>query len=311
MISYDNDDQLSVSLNSEMPMSNLHFYKAHSRLGMINIPINGTELNIGVEDGPDAVLSDNFLQNFKGGQVTDFTFTLPEHVEPSDYQRLVAEESGQFAELINKTLLGNETQVVIGGDHSIAFATLLATLKRVGPHKVGYIQIDSHGDVHMFKTSPTGNFHGMWLRPFIGDFDSREIAKAADLKLRPGQVLFIGNLELEPEERRFFAKNKITQLSGDDLASGRTKALATIRDFAGRFEHLHIGFDIDVFHKDFASATGIPAQAGLLPDDIFEILDVLKNASSLSVDLVEVNPRKDKADATIAMAQKVLLALFG
>ena len=291
-------------------MTKLHFYKAHSRLGMINIPNHGTELNLGVEDGPTAVLSTDLLAKFPGSRVTDFSFSLPEDIDKADYRKVIAKESLNFAKLINDTLEPGEAQTVIGGDHSIAFASLLASLEREGEDKVGYIQFDSHGDLHLFNTSPSGNFHGMWLRPFAGDFDSPEIKEAAKHQLRPDQILFIGNLELEPEELRFFAKNNIAQVSTKSLQESREKVLAELRDFIAKFPHLHISFDIDVFHRDYVSATGTPAPDGFSPQDIFSLIDELKSASSISLDLVEVNPQKDKADQTIAMAQKVLAAFW-
>ena len=199
--------------------------------------------------------------------------------------------------------------MVVGGDHSVAFSSLLAALSRLkNPQNLGYIQFDSHGDLHLFSTSPSGNFHGMWLRPFFGNFDSPSIAKLASSLLRPEQVLFIGNLELEPEELRFFAKNKIAQVSTSSLADNKRGSLEKIEKFVGRFKHLHISFDIDVFHQDYVSATGTPAENGFQPSSIFEILEIFAG-SKMSIDLVEVNPRKPTAHSTIKMAQKVLSQL--
>lgn len=42
-----------------------NFYKASSCLGLINIPYHGTELNVGVEEAPDYILSDNFLSKYE------------------------------------------------------------------------------------------------------------------------------------------------------------------------------------------------------------------------------------------------------
>lgn len=288
-----------------------HFFKTHSRLGMINIPNKGTKLNIGVEDGSDSVVTKKFLKHFSNPRVTIYSFSLPENIQKSDYQKTIALQSKEFAELINASLSPNETQVVVGGDHSVAFGSLLAVVSRVGPASIGYIQFDSHGDVHLFKTSPSGNFHGMWLRPFIGEFDSPDIASMVPIGLKPGQIMFIGNLELEDEERDIFAAKKIVDISSDDLAKDRQRSLSQVKKFVEKFDHIHISFDIDVFNRELVSATGTPAEDGLQPDEVFDVLDAIAGIRQKSIDLVEVNPHKENSQSTIEIAQKVLLRLTG
>jgi arginase len=289
-----------------------HFFKVHSRLGMINLPNKGHELNVGVEDGADAVLNEGFLSSFGGQpQVTSFDFPLPEAVDKKNYLAVMAERSAKLADLINKNLGPDELQVVVGGDHSVAFASLLAVTKRVDPSKIGYIQFDSHGDVHLNGTSPSGNFHGMWLRPFLSDFDVADISRLIDGRLNNGQVMFIGNQELEPEEKNVFKAHQIIVVSSDDLTKSKSDALGTVKKFTNGFEHIHISFDIDVFDRQLVSATGTPAEAGMSKPEVFEILQILKPAlGRSSVDLVEVNPRKPGAADTIKMAQEVLSALL-
>ncbi len=286
-----------------------HFFKTYSRLGMINIPHKGTKLNLGVEDGSDSVITKELLRHFSNPRVSTYKFPLPQDIQKSDYQKTVAQLSKRFAELINASLLPNETQVVVGGDHSVAFGSLLAVLTRMDPASVGYIQFDSHGDVHLFKTSPSGNFHGMWLRPFIDEFDSPDIAAVEPFSLKPGQIMFIGNLELEDEEKKVFASKKIINITSRGLAKDKQESLSRIREFIEEFEHIHISFDIDVFNRKLVSATGTPAENGFQPDEVFSILDILSHVEHKSIDLVEVNPRKENSRATTEMAQKVLLRL--
>ncbi len=85
--------------------------------------------------------------------------------------------------------------------------------------------------------------------------------------------------------------------------------MSRIREFIEEFEHIHISFDIDVFNRKLVSATGTPAENGFQPDEVFSILDILSHVEHKSIDLVEVNPRKENSRATTEMAQKVLLRL--
>lgn len=288
-----------------------HFYKVYSRLGLINLPNHGHTPNVGVEDGPDAVLTDAFLSSFpKETAVDSFSFPLPEAIDKKSYLAEMAAHSLKLANLINKTLQPGETQVVVGGDHSVAFGSLLALIRRVDPKRIGYIQFDSHGDVHRYSTSPSGNFHGMWLRPFIDPFDASEISRLVDGYLGKGQLMFVGNLELESEEENVFKDNKIEVVPSEEILESKDSALARIKEYASSFDHIHISFDVDVFDRQLVSATGTPAQHGMTKPQVFEILEVLKPLPTKSIDVVEVNPRKAGSTATIEIAQEVLSNLL-
>lgn len=288
----------------------LHYFKAYSRLGMINIPHGGTKLNLGVEYGPDAVLSKSFVKRTKNSTVSSFTFPLPEKIDRKKYASIIATSSKKFSTFINAELKPGETQIVVGGDHSVAFGSFLAVLQRVKSQRIGYIQFDSHGDINLFKTSPTANFHGMWFRPFFGDFDHTEIQRLVTKKVKPSHVLFIGDLELDPEEVRLFSAYTVANITGKNIDQHPKSAAEKVKKFVSGFDHIHVSFDIDVFAKKFVRATGTPSIAGLAPKDVLPLLRLIRQAKSLSMDLVEVNPKKPGAKETIQIAQDVLMHLF-
>ena len=52
--------------------------------------------------------------------------------------------------------------LIVGGDHSCALGTWGGVLNGLcKPDQFGLIWIDAHMDAHTFKTSPSGNIHGM------------------------------------------------------------------------------------------------------------------------------------------------------
>jgi len=285
----------------------VHFYKARTRLGIINPLIHQKDLNVGVEDAPDAILTKEFLLNFDNPQVSEFTFSKPEDIDKTKYFGVLSSELSEFKDLINKTLGTRETQVIIGGDNSITFSSLLAVLERVGdPNKVGYIQFDSHGEVNMYKTSLSKNFHGMYIRPFLDSFDVAKIKSLINLKLKASNILFIGNLELDREEKIYFEKSKFKNINKEDLTKNRNKVLKELEDFVKTFEYLHINFDIDVFSSKEVLATGIPGVEGFMMDEVSDLLKIVSSHPKLSLDLAEVNPSKKGGRKTISVAQKVL-----
>ena len=291
-------------------MRKIHFYKAKTRLGILYPPIHQKTLNIGVEDAPDVILTPDFLSQFSY-VITEFEFPRPENISKPDYINVLADKLKEFKTLINKTIKKDETQVVIGGDNSVTFSSLLALLERAEDSKnVGYVQFDSHGEMNLYKTSPTKNFHGMYLRPFLDSFDIPQIKKIVKFKLPAHNLFFVGDLKLDVEEKRFFVISKFANVNSMDVLKNKKSVVKKIEDFIGKFDYLHVNFDVDVFNQKEALATGIPSDKGFMLADLLPILKIASKHKNLSLDLSEVNPNKKGAKKTIQIAQKVLSTLL-
>ncbi len=289
--------------------------KAKSRLGMKYIPHGGTELNIGVEDGPETVLSPDFLQKIGNPRLIDFSFSLPEAVSEEEYYGRIGEETNDLARKIENAFRENDSPFVltVGGDHSIASASLLSMARIMKGKNLGVIMFDSHGDIHLKGTSPTGNYHGMWLRPFWSEYDDSEIEKAIDVSFNGDQLVFIGNLLLEEEEINFLSKNNVQIFPSEKFAgAAKQDSYEKLLAFSMAHDAVHVSFDIDVFNTDLVRATGTPNPAGFGKEMIFDIIRVLKESGKISsLDLVEVNPKKDGSAETTALAQEVISEFLG
>lgn len=289
-------------------MRSPHFFKAYCRLGLINPPVHSNEFNIGVEEAPGKILDEDFIKKFSKHEVTDYFFPNPEDVKKEDYWQLLAQNLKAFKDLINQNLKENEIQIVVGGDNSVTFSSLIAIQDRLkDPLKLGYIQIDSHGEANKVSSSPSGNFHGMYMRPFWSDdFEIEEINQQVRHKIPIKNVLCIGNQELDGDEPQFYLDHKIRVINRKTILPNKEKIIEELKDFISDFEHIHINFDIDIFDKSISSATGIALEDGFYKEDIFPLLEVLKAHPSWSLDLVEVNPKKAGAEETIKLAQEIL-----
>lgn len=303
-----------------------HFFKAKSRIGLTHKPIRQTELNLGVEDGPDAILTPLFLSRYhpglpkrhpelpqrhpeldSGSFVDEFVFPNPENILKENYTQVLAQNLSAFKNLINQKTRPDEMQIVVGGENSITFSSLLAVLERVGDsQKLGYIQIDSHGEINSFEASPTKNFHGMYMRPFFDKFDIPEIANLVLYRLDPSQALFIGDLVLDGDEREFLKKMNFKNITRGNFLSNPNKITWEVKKFISKFDFIHINFDIDIFHKSLAGATGIPEDGKWLKNEVFSLLKIISTHPGLSFDLSEVNPKKNGAKRTIKLAQNIL-----
>ena len=79
-------------------------------------------------------------------------------------------------ELVNEDYL----PITVGGDHSIAIATALASISRY--ENLGIIWFDAHGDFNTFETTISGNIHGIPLatitnyeKNFLNYFHERKL----------------------------------------------------------------------------------------------------------------------------------------
>lgn len=291
-------------------MKKIHFFKIHTRLGITVKPIHQKEFNYGVEDGSDAILTKAFLQKLNA-TVDAYTFPTPEEIEKIAVQQELYKHSVKAAEMITGSLKKNEIQFVIGGDHSVTFLSFLAVLKRFkNTQKIGYIQFDSHGDMNLYKDSPTKNFHGMYVRPFIDNFDLKDFDALVEEKLPTENVWFIGNLDLDNREKIFFKKAKIKNTSTKDMKN-KKEILREFENFVKQFEHIHVTIDVDVFDKSQVLATGIPAEHGFMWNDVKFFLEIVKKQKSISIDISEVNSKKKGAKQTIALTQKMIRLIVG
>jgi len=296
-------------------MKTIHFFKTKSRIGLKNAPIYSDKLNIGVEDGPDAILTKSFLTILARrplANVNEFKFIKPENIKNRNFNQVLSKSILDFKNFINLEISSSARndkktiQVVIGGDHSVTLPSILAAIERGVRNSFGIIYFDSHGDINLAKNSPTGNFHGMHMRPLFDKFDLPEIENLVPNKISTSNMLYIGNLDLDTEEEKFLTANKIRNITGNELKMNSAQILEEIKLFMDRIDQLYVSFDIDCMDKTEAPATGITAINGLHLMDLVPVLEVIKKHPDFSFDLVEVNPKKRGAKETILLAQKIL-----
>lgn len=293
-------------------MPKIHFFKAKSRIGLTNKPIRQDSWNYGVENGFEAILTRQFFAGFPNIQVDEFTFPNPEDISNKDYINVLAANLEKFKNLINQKLKPGKTQVVVGGENSVTFSSLLAMLERVKDvSRVGYIQFDSHGEMNSFHGSISHNFHGMYLRPFFDKFDLPEIARLVPFRLKPQQAILIGDMVLDGDEPEFFNKQKFRNITRRDYLEQSSEIQGEVALFCKQFEFIHINFDIDVFDRSVAGATGIPEDGRWMWGEVLAILEIISKHQKLSLDLSEINPKKAGAKRTIKVAQQVLKTLLG
>lgn len=291
-----------------------HFYYVSSYLGTINPPSGTIANNFSVADGGKAVLSSTFLGNFPNSNFDKIQFE-PRTLLKDNYFNEIKRQHRAVSFLLNNTLdEEKEIPIVTGGDHSISYSAIQLATQRAGADNLGVIMFDSHADVNLSKTSPSGNFHGMWARPLLDNFDIKIIDEETPQKITNQSWLFIGNLEKCPhfdkEEIRFIKEKGIYNLSKKTISQEPEKAEIILGDFVNRHKNIYVTFDIDVYNQDTAPATGLTGDWGFAYEEISPFLKIIAESKKLiGADMTEVNPQKSGAIKTIQVAQNTLMEL--
>jgi len=285
-----------------------------SRLGLLHQPQGQNEPNLGVEDGPGAIIT-NQLADELHLQTHKFRYSSPDEVAVSDYYPAFVRETTMFRDRMIGALGASAqhcpTSIAVGGDHSVSLAHVAALLSSVAiPDRTGIIMLDSHADINLVKTSGSGNVHGMWLRPVISDFDVRTIDDIVPHKISPSNLVYVGNQNLDPGEREFIERQGIKVFSVQYVRENNNDVQHWFETWMKTLSHIHLSIDIDGFDQSLAPATGIPCLDGLFIADVTELLIRVKQQTQWSVDVVEVNPKKSGGQKTVMFAQKLIRTLL-
>jgi arginase family enzyme len=185
--------------------------------------------------------------------------------------------------------------VFLGGDHSITYSTFRAFAER--HENPGLLVFDAHPDLMEPFEHPT---HDTYLRNLIheGIVD-------------PENVIIVGSRVSHTSESGFMQKHKIKnyamkELTHEGLASTCDAVMAAARGLGS----LYLSIDIDVVDPAFAPGTGYNEPGGLSSRELIYFLQrisMLKNLKAL--DLVEVNPEKDRDGLTVQLASTVVREL--
>lgn len=206
--------------------------------------------------------------------------------------------------------ISNDTLVLImGGDHVISLGTIAGSL--MTDENIGVIYFDAHTDINTETTSVSANAHGMHMAALMGMCKSNLNEVSSERRLKSSNVFWIGTRSVDEKEvtNIQYAENVYTY----DVINQR--GLRTCLDEIAlklnekNITHLHISFDIDVMNPNMIPATGVPEKEGLIQDDIFTIMNWLRERTGVGViDFVEYNPLLD--DDTLSVGKWCVSTIY-
>ena len=198
--------------------------------------------------------------------------------------------------------------IMIGGDHSAAIASALASAKV--NIDVGMIWIDAHTDYNTFESTVTGNIHGLPLATING-YKNSDLRSYHDGKIiQPSKTVIIGARAIDDGEKDNVRYSGVTVFTTQDI---KEKGVEAIMDEAFKIagfktKGIHISYDLDVIDPDIAPGVSIPEFDGISEEEAMKINEyIVKNFKDvLSFDLVEFNPLRDIERKTEQIALNIL-----
>jgi len=184
---------------------------------------------------------------------------------------------------------------LVGGDHSIALPALRAVAARHGPLAV--IHVDAHLDTSGPEVWGDAWHHGTPLRHALEEG-----------LVAPGQLhqLGIRGPLGGAHDRDLGLAHGARVVGADEFAERGVRAV--VRDVLSTVGDLpvYLSFDVDAVDPAFAPGTGTPVPGGLTSREALQLVRALAGARLAGMDLVEVSPPFDHADATSHLAAHLL-----
>lgn len=287
------------------------------------ISILGASTDLGANQpgsrmGPDAIRIAGLHRKLKQlhYQVTDtgnLNVPLRNYGKDGAYNYLseIVEISSKITEHCYQALVDDKIPLSLGGDHSIAIATVAASAKYY--KNLGLVWVDTHADINNPRSSVSKNIHGMPLSTLLHD-GFEELVELVTHKLDPQNIAVIGLRDIDKNEKDLLKNSNIhyyTMRNIDEIGiQGVFKELSN--KMFNRLDHLHVSFDLDVMDPSHAPGVSTPVTGGLSTREAHLLLELLHETKKVKAcDFVELNPMNDENGKSAKLMVELIASLFG
>ena len=203
--------------------------------------------------------------------------------------------------------------LIIGGDHSIAIASCLASKKH--NDNIGLVWFDAHADFNTFETTITGNIHGLPFACITGQ-NGNELSQFFDGNFfDPKKCVLVGARSIDyPGEVNNLKKAGIHIFTTEDIQNLGVKKVfdEAIKIVTDGTEGFHFSIDTDVMEPKEAPGVSVPEENGISAQSFLEMIQLFLNEKEniKSMDLVEYNPSYDKNHQTLKIIQNAMMMII-
>ena len=193
--------------------------------------------------------------------------------------------------------------VIIGGDHSLMYSTVVAVTDVYGKGKVGVIHFDAHFDgiPLLFGHYLT---HGAMVRRLIdeGHVKGRNFVQIGLNSFKPGGA-----------DLTWMRKNQVRYhfMHEIDKKGWRKVLKEVIAEARDGTKYLFISLDTDVLDPAYAPGMGTPEPGGMTVRELFPMLRAVANLKGvIGMEMVELNPLADNTYRSKLVAVRMLRELL-
>jgi len=293
-------------------------------IALIGVPIDLGAGRRGVDMGPSALryagLQDGLLRlGHRVRDMGDLEVEIPERravgSERLKYLDVVLPVQQMLAEAVSRAVDEHHIPICLGGDHSIALGSISGASRG---RTLGVIWLDAHADFNTAETTPSGNIHGMPLAALCGYGDQRLVTLGgtsnSSRTVSPEKVAVVGARSLDGEEKKLLRSAGVRVFSMEaidrfGIAEVMRQAIAVASDGT---DGIYLSLDVDCVDPMYAPGVGTPVPGGLTYREAHLAVELIAESGRLiGLDLVEVNPILDSANATGTIAVHLALSAMG
>jgi arginase len=206
------------------------------------------------------------------------------------------------AERVASALAADARVLVMGGDCTVELGTVAGALRET--QSIGLVYIDLDTDLNTPQSTRDGALDWMGVAHMLGiNGTVPELAALGPRvpMLRPEQVLFFANDNVEPFEQQVIADLGIAEVRLADVAADPLSAAeAVVGGWARQFERLLVHLDLDVLdYLDMPLAENNRRNVGLKFDQLMAALRPLLRAPNwTALTVCELNPDHGEFDGS-------------
>lgn len=264
----------------------------------------GVKVN-GSDKGPIAL---NKFENLVDKVITIKKEDVPKELEEGNKRRNIKYVNKFNEELYNAIANEDNFVITVGGDHSIAIGSDLASKKK--NDNIGLIWIDAHSDFHNMDSTITGNIHGMPFATITGQNGNDLSFFFNGEYYKPENVVLVGGRDIEDPEYINLNNAGVKVFTTEDIKKLGVKQVMNEAFLIACDETygLHISYDLDVIDPNVAPGVSVKADNGINEKEAYEIVDEIVDKSTLlkSFDLVEYNPDYDIDNKTLNIGLTII-----
>ncbi len=263
------------------------------KVGLFGVPYDGTtSFRPGTRFGPNAIREmsvglETYCPELKL-DLNEISYVDLGSLEIpiGDAERVIKEVEKATAEIKNMGL----KQLMLGGEHSITSGAI-TTLYKAYPDLL-VIQLDAHADLRN-TWQKNHHSHACAMRRCLDVIPSQQLLQVG---IRSGTR--------DEFDELHSSKRLIKHVHGQN-AYELAQALEQHTN-----KPIYLTVDLDWFDPSVMPGTGTPEPGGYYWNDFNSIIEVIKNYSLVSADIVELSPQLDLSGSSSVLAAKVARSLL-